>query len=146
MQSEFEDFFNENPPYDWDYSSPPTIQDVQDKIGDLWENVMKKGFATVVPPSTTVNTAAQTLGDWLRNNPATNDGGAGFYAQVSSFFATLMGGMAGFAITTPPAPLILSAPFSDKELVSSTFASQILACATTGVVTNIGTGVPQNLA
>lgn len=146
MQAEFEKFYNEEPPYDWSPDEPPTTPLIMDKVGTLWQNVMEKGFLTVVPASTAVTTAAQTLGDWLRNNPPINDGGALFYAQVAIFFNTIMSAMPGFTLTTPPIPLVLSAPTTDKVLAASTLAGQVLNCGITGVVTNNITGVPQNLA
>jgi hypothetical protein len=144
MQAEFEDFYNEVSPYDW--LGIPTNSIIQDKIGTLWQNVMEKGFLSVVPASTTVVTAAQTLGGWLKNNPALDDGGAAFYAQIAAFFNTIMGGMPGHTITTLPIPLVLSAPFSDKSLAALTLATQIKTTAETGVVTNTSTMTPVNLS
>jgi hypothetical protein len=146
IQSEFEKFFNEENPYQWDYENPPTIQEVQNKLGDLWETIFKNGFASVVPSSTAINSAAKTLGDFLRNNAAVNDGGAGFYAAVSQFYSTIMNSMPGYSLTSIPIPLVLSAPTGDKILVSSTFANQIVNNAKTGVVTNTVTMTPQNLS
>jgi len=146
MKSELEDFFNEVSPYDWNYEIPPTNAEIQEKVGDLWETIFKNGFLSVSPGSSAVASAAQTLGDYLRNNPASDDMNVGFYAAVQTFYSTIMGAMSGYSIGSLPPLLVLSAPTSDKEAAALAMASQILSNATLGVVINTTTMVPKNLS
>lgn len=146
MQDELLKFYNEDLEYKIFKNSPTLDQDVKDKVGDLWENILKNGLTGISPASTTVTTAAETLGTWLRNNPALGDGGTAFYAQFASAMSTIINGMSGYSPVSQPIPLVLNAPFEDYDLASSTLAGQIKSCVETGVVSNISTGIPENLS
>lgn len=148
MEDEFLDFFNEVSPYNWDYENPPITNTIMDKVGALWENVYKKGFLGVVPASTAVETAAQNLGDFLRNNPPTfpADGGAAFYGAVQTFFETIMNAMPGYTLNELPDLLVLSSPTSNKEVTSNTFAVTVSENGKTGSVMNIVTSEIVNLS
>lgn len=142
MESELNKFYNGEAPYL--FSGIPTESDVMEKAALLWKNIFKNGFSGVVPASSNVDTAADTLYATL-NTPQllAPDGGAKFYGAVAVFYGSLGTGMTGFTFAPPP-PLVLSASTEDPEEAADLISSQILSNGQLGTATNIVSGVTSN--
>jgi hypothetical protein len=101
---------------------------IQERVATLWKNIINNGFSSIIPASTTVSIAANTLYTSLN----VIDAGTSIYAFYASAMSTIGNGMVGYSIVSPPIPLILNAPFSNINTSCNTIASQLVACARTG--------------
>lgn len=127
IKNEFLDFHNRDGDYSG-LSTNTTPAFIQEKAALLWKNIIKKGFIGISPSSSTVTSAADTLYSQLNSSNA----GQSIYAFYSAAMATIGNGMSGYSTVSPPIPLILNAPFEDKNTACQTLASQLVACAKTG--------------
>ncbi len=106
--------------------------DIQKKVAKLWKNIIDLGFSGITPPSSTVIVAANLM-ESLMNAPLAGQLIAAHFAQCMTIIGNGMNVPASlYVVTPPPAPLVLSAPFLDKDLSSQTLANQIVAYAKTG--------------
>lgn len=128
IKSEFLDFHNHAGEYTGLAVNNAPVY-IQEKVATLWKNIVKKGFTSISPSSSTVESAADTL--YIQLNAP--DGGTGIYVFYSMAMATIGNGMSGYTTILPPIPLVLSAPIEDKDSACRILASQLVACAKTGV-------------
>lgn len=117
---------------DIDYLHDNTPVEIQKKVAKLWKNIIDVGFSGITPPSSTVIIAANLM-ESLMNAPFAGQLIASHFSQCMTIIGNGMNVPASlYSVSPPPAPLVLSAPFLDKELSSQTLANQIVAYAKTG--------------
>lgn len=128
IKDELLDFHNHKGDYaELAVNTDPVL--IQKKTALLWKNIIKKGFVGISPSSSSVSSAADSLYSSLNSK----DAGTAIYAFYASAMSSIGNGMSGYSTLTPPIPLLLSAPFENKNLACETLASQLVACAKTGM-------------
>lgn len=122
------------------FSDPPATES---ECADEWASAFESYALMIVPPSTTVSTAAATLRSSLSGFNDDSQLASTLSSALTSFAATIAGGMApAFTGTPPSSPLSLSFSNHDTHAAAAqAIASAVQSWMITGTAINNASGV-----